>query len=345
MTSPPPLNVCAKCGDSNYEEGYKTKLCTPCRNELAKFPIPQWLQISAGAVLVFVLIGLFFISKPLIAAIHFAKAKKFMEAHKYTSASSELSKVTSVYPNNIEANTRAMIAYGYCLNGDSVGYYYEKVVEKQMPDDNLLNEATSFIQGYFNLMYNDTLVEKALKEKQKKSIYEFDKYVKEYTDSFPDNIPAKIHIAGLYVDMNMNEKADTLLSDVITRAPNTFTSYIMIVPVKRELGQIEEAEKYADKLLEFNKENSLAYSHKARIALKKKDLTHAKEYADMAYALQPNSIWTHGTLALVNFYIGKEALSKKYIASLKSLEIENSDTGISSTSLWVDSIITGKKSL
>jgi tetratricopeptide (TPR) repeat protein len=46
-----PAPVCANCRSRSPLPGYPTPLCLPCREKLIRFPVPVWMRISAGLIL------------------------------------------------------------------------------------------------------------------------------------------------------------------------------------------------------------------------------------------------------------------------------------------------------
>jgi len=89
---------CQKCGIPSYEEGYKIRLCAPCRRELSRYPIKKEVLWAALGVGLLVLVSLAKFPKSFTAGLNYERALKLEEQHKYVSAETALRQTLKDYP-------------------------------------------------------------------------------------------------------------------------------------------------------------------------------------------------------------------------------------------------------
>src|SRR5438876_7536287 len=92
---------CANCGNPAVLNEYPTKLCTECREQFIRYPVPKWLWLFAGAIGVIVLFSLFTLPRSISVGVALEKGKKAERQHRYVTAQKEFEKVLEKVPGLI----------------------------------------------------------------------------------------------------------------------------------------------------------------------------------------------------------------------------------------------------
>jgi hypothetical protein len=78
--------VCAGCEGPLYEQKGRTPICNECRERFIRYPIPGWIKIFGGAILLLMVFGLTRLPANLSAAIHQKRGERAMAEHRYATA-------------------------------------------------------------------------------------------------------------------------------------------------------------------------------------------------------------------------------------------------------------------
>ena len=108
--SEPNPNACPGCGSMHPESGYELPLCTVCRTQLANRPLPLWILLAGGLVLVVMLISLAQFPRTYSAAVAFERGKKAERRGDYARAIQEYEKTDKRFPRSEEVIARYGIA-------------------------------------------------------------------------------------------------------------------------------------------------------------------------------------------------------------------------------------------
>src|SRR6218665_2194258 len=144
--------LCTSCGKNPPEAGNKNRLCGACRQKFIRYPIPVWIWIFAGAVLLLMLISLVRVPAYYSAALHLGRAEKAMDDRRYVTAQRELQQALAVFPYNSEMNGKLLIASGHNFDFATFSGAYNKIAAHNFTDKALLSEMEAMVvslQSFF----------------------------------------------------------------------------------------------------------------------------------------------------------------------------------------------------
>jgi tetratricopeptide (TPR) repeat protein len=322
--------LCVNCHQNKFEEGHHVNLCSSCRTAFIKYPIPKSIRWFALGLAVVILISLVRTQLYVAAAIHLGRAENAMEKRLFSTAEDELKIVLKQFPNDLNANGNMIIACAYNLDHVTAGQAYQKIANKSIEDQAFfqqIDEAMKYISREYP---QDTLALKRVTG----SATDRDKLLSVYqemeakpADSL--NMAVYVAIANALYDLKDFTSAENVLQKVMDKSPATYSSLALMSAVKRNIGKYEEGLRFCDRMLEMNRENIYAISHKARIELKRKNDSAASKYADQAMKLNPENDSALEARAMVDFFSGKKKESLTALAIIKRHESSSGDSTIS----------------
>jgi tetratricopeptide (TPR) repeat protein len=327
---------CVHCKLKNYDPSRDTKICEDCRQVFMKYPIPKWIWLFAGAILLIMFVSMIRMPRYLNAAIFLSQAEKAMEAKRYVTAQKKLEKAIIAFPQNLEINARLMIAGGRNLDFKAFNIGYHFVINKKISDNDLLKELEEtmvFVQSFFP---SDRLLRSKIDQANDSS----DLLIKMF-DSLEINKNNDVLLAGVFIsnklyDANNYSEAEMLLARVLKIDPTNYPALSLSSAVKRNIGKYDEALADCDKMLAMNKEDVGSIAQKCRIELKRKHDESAAVYAKEAMSVDSESISAMEAQAMVDFYANRKSESLKLLATIR--QNEDGDTTISDR---LQSIING----
>src|ERR1700750_2002622 len=89
------INGCMSCGNPEILADYPTPLCQDCRTRFVRFPIPMWIKIFAGAIVIVLLFSLFTLAKNISLGMHLERGKKAEKEKKYLTAQQNFEEVVN----------------------------------------------------------------------------------------------------------------------------------------------------------------------------------------------------------------------------------------------------------
>ncbi|MEE1947022.1 hypothetical protein VRU48_17995 [Pedobacter sp. KR3-3] len=330
-------SLCVNCQVNPFEAGHPINLCTSCRTTLINYPIPKWIKVFAvclGAVIVISIIRTqFYIS----AAIDLGKSEKAIENKEYLTAKRELEKVLKKFPNDIRANAEMIIASAYSFDRVAAGAAFDKIVDKQINDDDLYNEVETAIKFLSNLSVKDTVMMKKVDEVSKSKEGLLKVYQELKTTGNADN-QLKFGVANYLYDLNEYAESEKVAKDVLANEPTNYPALGLLSAIKRETGQYDQAIKYCDEMLAINKQDIFAITQKARVELKRKHDSQAAIHATAAMQLDPQSDSALEAMAMVDYFAGRK---KESLARLAIIGAHSAQTGDSTIFNRLTPIING----
>src|SRR5215212_8022139 len=102
--------VCASCKTALSHQYYKVPLCTDCRNNFIKYPIPVWIKAFGIGVLLLMVFSLSQLSKNLTTGIHLQRGKEAAKQHNYLTAQHEFEQVVKKEPEYAEGQGHLLLA-------------------------------------------------------------------------------------------------------------------------------------------------------------------------------------------------------------------------------------------
>jgi len=321
--------LCRNCKTKEYLEGYPSPLCSDCRQLYIHYPIPRWIKLFALGVLLIMFLGLIRLPSYLHAAIHLSRAEKAMNTNHYLTAERELGIVLQYFPNHLQSNGRMIVACVYNGHFSSLEKPYEKLVNKNLNDQDLvwqINNATKNLELYIiqdSTLNNKIETIKYEPEKLKNLFKNLDSV------DCPDILAAGTEIADKLYDLNDFKGSEMILDKLLIRKKDYRGAISLMSSVKRKLGKYDEAITLCDQLLQMNCEDVAAISHKVRIELKRKNDAQATKYADEAMKIDSKNIFAMEAMAMIDYYADRKAESTKLLSSIKHEEAITGDSIIS----------------
>ncbi len=320
-------SLCLNCKARPFAEGSKTRICDDCRQIFIKYPIPKWIWIFTGIILLVMVIGLTRMPKYFSAAVHLGRGEKAMEEQRYYTAQKELEMAAEIFPENIEINAKLFIASAKNINYPLISKSYNQIVDRNFEDAELLAQVqlmASTLQNYNAADTNIVNRINTLKDSVALLVHEFETLS-------PDNedyLIAGAMIGNHLYDLEKYAEAEKVLNTVLEKNDSYYHALSLLSAVKRNMGKFDEAIALCDRLLEKNKEDVTVLAQKARIELKRKDDKQAAVYADEALSIDPTSLYALEAKAMVAYYLNHKDESKQILNTIRQKEIESGDTTI-----------------
>lgn len=321
--------LCINCHVNEPLTNYPNRLCQECREKFINYPIPRWIYLFAGGVLVIMIIGLFRMPTYLKTAIHLSRAEKAMETKKYVTAQNELAQVLTQFPDNIEANAKMAIAASY--NWDFKAFFLSaaKLENKTTENEELINDVNRAFSKIETIIPKDTTLSAKMaliKDDPQKLVTYFNAAVSNKQGEVPFQ---GIVIANYLYDLKDYKTCDQILDKVLDFSPEFYSALLLKSAVKRNTGDFDEALTICNRLLELNHEDVQCISQKSKIELKRNHDEDAAKYAHEALALDGTNISAMEAQALVDFYANRKNASIKMLELIKKQEALNGETSVS----------------
>jgi hypothetical protein len=336
-TAAPSTPVCAGCTAPLAMPAPRTPLCPDCRDQFIRFPIPFWIRVFGGGVLLVVLFCLYRLPENLKTGIHFKRGKAAAESHNYVSAQKEFELAVGREPGFLEAQCRLLLAAYHNDDYTTVYGVSNTLQGKSIEDNELLNEMTGVVttmNRYFPTDSFRVFTERWALPEDSIPVNAYTQYMAQN----PDDDYATLRLGSILLDKEAYGTVDSLMDGLLQKHPGFHPALTMKVSAKRNRLQFDSAHYFADQLLAENHENVYALSAKARTLLKEKKDREALALAKRGYALNEREGHTIATLALA-YHFNNDAKSRD--ALLKKAE---SDTAAAEYITMAKDIISGKES-
>jgi tetratricopeptide (TPR) repeat protein len=309
-----PENACINCHIPDFEEGYEVKLCSSCRNQLVSLRIPLWIRIFSGIVIVLVLLGLVRMPSQVQSVIHKEKGDKAFEARKFWTAAKEYEQVATDYPDNVEINSKRLIAYFHNDQLLKMNELWKKLETKEA--DAQLYQQFQHLFSLQLLLNPDTTFANAL---QRKDTLESIQYLQdELKKKQEDKTLLHYYLADKYFDVKKFHEADSLLQIILKDYPDLQPALFLSASVYRETKAYDKSIAEVNKVLEINQENLTAIGYMARIELKRGNDQQAEEWIKKGEALDNKNIYILESRGLYCYLKGDKPGSIKVWNQLKS---------------------------
>jgi tetratricopeptide (TPR) repeat protein len=288
---------CANCNNPGVIEGFATPLCADCRRLFIKYPIPLWIKIFAGGIVLAMLFSLIKFPENLSYAIHQERGKEAEKQHKYRTVEKEFEQVLKRNPDNKEAKGYLMLASFYNEEYDRFAQYAEELEGLAFGNDDLLgklNDAIDQVTHYFP----DPDLEQILIRADSLHATLPDTALRNFAYRNPR------HVSGLYIyaaqlfDADQYTACDSVVEVLFRTYPDYSPALRLMASCKRQTGDLEASLKYCDRLLEINLESVYGYAIKARTLLKQKKDREALAFAKKSMSLDDKLPYNIATLAL-----------------------------------------------
>jgi len=306
----------------SYEEGYKVKLCAPCRRKLSRYPIKKEVLWAALGVGLLVLLSLAKFPKSFTAGLNYERALRLEEQHKYMSAEAALRQTLKDYPEYMKGACHYMIAAYYndhLMEADSAREHWAGQTFNN--EKELIERVNEVLGGFKNYHFEDTAFH-TVRDSLRNDDMAYRAALKRYVQQHPEDNLANYLLADLYFDTQEYAATDSLCDLVLTAAPDFQPAYGLLAASYREEKQYEKATAVCNRLLKLNAESIYAHTALVKILLKQKQDKQALEKAQYNYRLAPNDASTMQMLALAYHFNKQNKERDALLARLK----QNADT-------------------
>jgi len=296
-------HACANCQRPALEEDHPTPLCSECREHFTRLSIPLWIKLFAAGIAAVLVFSLFDLPRSIALGIHLKRGEKAMEQHRYNTAEIELKQVVAKTPDNIEAVGHLLIAAFYNQDSETMDKEVKKLHNVRIDDDELLSGINSAIDKENQYFTNDSF--ENFKNTHPGPVA--DTSWSGYFAHNPDDRYALMEYATAIFEKKDYNRCDSLLRIVLKSDDEYVPALLMAARIKRELGDLDRALRYSQKIVEINRESTLGLAAGARILLAQKKDAPALGMALQAYKINPLDAYSMSTLILAYHFNGQTA--------------------------------------
>lgn len=334
-----PVKACIKCGNPDIVKDAPNALCVECRTSAIKFPIPLWVKLFAGGIVLLLLFSLINLPQSLTLGVVLEKGIHAADENKYVTAQHYFEEAVKLDSDNVEANAHLLIAAYYNNNMLDFLKAGERLSGKNLDDDVLLAKVNTLAARTDYYFASDS----------------FYSIQQQYApgDNIPDSIYERfarednhVYEQTLYTNIlfdRKNYRACDSLAHVILNIDGENMPVLGIMgSAKRFEDQPDSAVYYCDKLLAMNNEFSYATCLKARALLKLKKNEEALQLVMDSKRNDSANVYTLATLALVYHFSNKPAQRD---AVLLQAEKNLSDSTDIQVFQYVHDVMNNKESL
>jgi tetratricopeptide (TPR) repeat protein len=241
--------------------------------------------------------------KPDFEKAYYNRCVAYTSVRNYPSALSDINKVLSISPNNMEARfAKAMVFFGQgqkdstnrwldnCLGigKHAEAFYYKGIMSYQAGD---YNEAIKEYSGAIEVKpdyayaYNDRASAKRAINDLKGAIIDYEKAL----SLNPSFVFVYNNLGSVYRVSKNYDKAIEYYTKAMTAKPDYLIALNNRGAAKLESGKLDDAKKDFEDVLKKDPKNSQAFNNLASVALKQKDYKKAKDMAGKAIELNTNN--------------------------------------------------------
>jgi hypothetical protein len=334
-----PVKVCLKCGNPEIVKDVPNPLCAECRNAAIKFPIPVWVKIFGGAIVLLVIFGLINLPASLALALNIERGIAAGKQYKFATANKYFSAAVRMDSTNTEANEHLIIAAYY--NADMYAFIQSinRIADKTFEEDELLDKV-NMLAGKANYYFaSDSFY---TVEQQYASTNEIPDSVYCRFINNDDNVYEKTLFASKLFDNKMYKSCDSVCHIILDKDDENFSALALMGSTKRFENQADSALHYCDRMLAMNNELYYASCLKARALLKLKRNQEALQLVTACKNADSTDAYTLATLALV-YHFNKQYQQRD--ALLQHAERQMNDSASAQIFQYVHDVINNKETL
>jgi tetratricopeptide (TPR) repeat protein len=299
----PETPTCAGCERPLSEQSGRTPICSECREQFIRYPVPNWIRLFGGAIVLLLAFGLTRLPAGLNAAVHHKRGERAMDAHLYVTAQKELEQAVKAQPSYLEANLRLLIAAYYNEDYATTARISQSLEGKKVDNEELYNEATGVL-ARLNRHYPSDSLQAFMAAQDVPADAISEASWQQYLKNNNDEDFVSFGRAASAIDRKEYALAQVLLHRTLATDPEYSRTLQMMVSLKREQGQYDSALFFADRLLAINRELASSYGAKARVLLKQKKDREAGKTVQEGLRFDPKDSYCLATLALVYHFQG-----------------------------------------
>lgn len=304
----PASGKCVHCDNPQIVEGYPTHLCHECRRKFTRYPIPLWIKIFAGSVLITIFFTLFTFPENLSVAVHLERGRDAERQNRFLTAKKEFLQVLQRQPNNVEAKGYLMLASFYNEDYDGFFKYSEELQGSDFGNKELLarlNDAT----GQFPHYYPDHDLAELMENTDSATLTMPDTTLANFLIGHPENVYGLYTYASQLYDVENYKACDSVLEKLLQTDIVYQPALRLMANSKRQSGDYEGSLEYCRRIIEINRESAYVYANIARTFLKQKKDKEGLEMAQKSIALNDTLPYNIATLALA-YHFNKERVKR-----------------------------------
>ena len=126
---------CRSCGGVPIEPHYALPLCTSCRDQLSRRPVPRTITVAASLVLLFLGFAFFEMPASLRAGVAYERAQRAEAAGNPAAAADNYAIVARQYPDSTLAVARLGLAAYRAKRYDQAADAFDKLGGREAPAD------------------------------------------------------------------------------------------------------------------------------------------------------------------------------------------------------------------
>jgi tetratricopeptide (TPR) repeat protein len=335
-----PESRCLNCGSPDIIKNVPNALCADCRNAAVKFPIPAWVKIFGGAILVLVIFTLVNLPHSLTLGLNLERGIAAEAEHNFVTAQRYFGQVIRIDSANTEANEHLMIAAYYNSDISLFIQAANNIGDKSLEQDELFNRANALSaksRYYFPSDSFYTIIQQYTSANDiPDSIYI------SYIRHNNDNIYEQTLFAGKLFDNKLYRECDSLCHVILNTDEENISTLCLLGSAKRFENQPDSAIYYCNQVLAMNREYHYASCLKARALLKLNKTSEALQIVTDCKNADSTEAYTWATLALV-YHVNNQPQQRD--AVLEHAEKTLGDSATAPIFQYVHDVINHKESL
>jgi hypothetical protein len=306
---------CASCGSSFVEHGYPTPLCSDCRQQFIRYPIPNWIKAFGGAVALVLIFALINLPTQLSLGVHLERGKKAVDEHRFVTAQKELQAFTSKVPESEEGLANLLIASYYNQDFTMFDSIADKLDGRTVEDNTLFGRAQGLIDYSAHYYAADTLAT-AFMEKYNDYDSIPDTAFANFVSTHDDFWMRYVYSSRLF-DKEQYVACDSMLRALLREDPEYRPALRLMATAKRIQDSLELSIKFCNRMLSLNKEDVEAMCLKARTLIKQSKYKEAMDMINKAFAQEKDYGYAKATLALAYHFSKQDAQRDKVIQDMQ----------------------------
>ncbi len=335
-----PAKPCLNCGNPDVVKDVPNALCAVCRNAAIRFPIPIWVKLFGGGILLLMIFSLINLPASLTIGLCLERGIAAEQQHKFVTAQRYFTQAVKLDSANTEANEHLIIATYY--NNDLVTFLQSgnRIANKTLDDDELLGRVNALAAktGYYFASDSFYTIEKAYASADAIPDSVYINYIKNNND----NLYEQTMFASTLFDHKDYRRCDSLCHIILNTDDENFSALTLMGSAKRFENQADSAVYYCNRILYMNNESGYAGCLKARALLKLKRNDEALKIVMDCKQADSTNAYILATLALVYHFNNDIA---KRDAVLHQAERMNTDSTATEIFQYVYDVINNKESL
>lgn len=326
---------CMNCGHPIIEAGYPNPLCSDCRQQFIKYPIPLYVKLFAAAIALVMLYSITKLPHNFSTIVHFERGLQSEKRHDFTTARQEFDKALGNIPDLMKAKCHLMIAAYEEMDFRTVYLLSNELNGKEIEDQELLDKMTRAVKGVNSYLPADSFV-KIMERYGSVDSIPVQVYM-DYIAAFPDETFPRVRLSTLFWEKGSYSISDSMLNDVLRLDKELKTVYSAKAGVKRMLNQYDSAIWYCDQILRMNRQSVLGLSSKARVLLRMKKDKEGLEMALQSQSISNDDPFGLATLALAYHFNNNFSARDQLVRSAAT------DSTLLPYFVYVQDIIQGKE--